>query len=282
MARRLGPDKLGLLGAAAAIGFAMVMEFVGTGDARRETAVAPPAVTSPPVTLTPQRRPLPQPGASDPALIVETERRRTSGTGTAFAVSPGRWLTAQHVIAGCDRIGLFSGPRTVRRTTGEVIVHRAADLALISAAVESAPLPVSAALPEIGDTGYHYGYPGDQRGRVTSRLLGRATVQSRGVRNHDEPALVWAEIRRDGIGRGSLGGMSGGPTLNAAGELVGVTIAESRRRGRVVTAAPRTMRVMLDEAGAGAAVQPVAAQTPPTLSDLEKRGSVKRVLCRFG
>jgi serine protease Do len=50
--------------------------------------------------------------------------------------------------------------------------------------------------------------------------------------------LVWAETgRTDGL-KGTLGGLSGAPALDADGRVIGVTIAEAPRRGRIYTTAP--------------------------------------------
>jgi hypothetical protein len=63
-------------------------------------------------------------------------------------------------------------------------------------------------------------------------------VRGRGKR--DEPVLAWAEVgRTDGLG-GTLAGLSGAPVLDRQGRAVGVTIAESPRRGRIYTTSPDT------------------------------------------
>ena len=46
----------------------------------------------------------------DPAFTVDVGEKGNS-TGTAFSIrDEGVWLTARHVVDGCDRIGLRSGP----------------------------------------------------------------------------------------------------------------------------------------------------------------------------
>jgi hypothetical protein len=61
--------------------------------------------------------------------------------------------------------------------------------------------------------------------------------------------LVWAEAgRTDGL-KGTLGGLSGAPALDAAGRVIGVTIAEAPRRGRIYTTVPETMRRTLETSG---------------------------------
>jgi serine protease Do len=57
----------------------------------------------------------------------------------------------------------------------------------------------------------------------------------------EEPVLAWAEQGRTSGLRGSLAGISGGPAFSANGQVIGVTIAESARRGRIYTAAPTSI-----------------------------------------
>jgi hypothetical protein len=52
--------------------------------------------------------------------------------------------------------------------------------------------------------------------------------------------------------------MSGGPTLDAQGRVIGVTIAESPRRGRIYTASPASIAQWLDVARVEAAGEPTA------------------------
>jgi serine protease Do len=60
-----------------------------------------------------------------------------------------------------------------------------------------------------------------------------------------EPVLVWAETgRTDGL-KGTLAGMSGAPAVDSSGRVIGVTIAELPRRGRIYTTAPQTVRAAL-------------------------------------
>ena len=60
--------------------------------------------------------------------------------------------------------------------------------------------------------------------------------------------IAWAEVKRLPAREGSLGGISGGAVLNNAGAVVGVTIAEEPRRGRVISAAPETLLAVLHQA----------------------------------
>jgi hypothetical protein len=60
--------------------------------------------------------------------------------------------------------------------------------------------------------------------------------------------LAWAEAgRTDGLS-GDLAGLSGAPALNVRGEVVGVTLAEAPRRGRIYTTSPEAIRQALARA----------------------------------
>lgn len=287
MSRRLGPDKVGLLGAILAI----TLPFLLDPDLWRErTAPEPPRSESAAAETRSVRRPAPAVPVLQrlPGVSVSSKPRDASGTGTAFVVRPGAWITARHVVDECRHLAFFTGPRSARGVKGPVAIEDDADLALIRVAPNSVlfgaePIAMSLTQPAPGATGFHYGFPGEARGRVESTLIGGTRMTTRGYRNTDEPVLVWAEVRRDGdIPPGSLAGISGGPTLSERGALVGVVVAGSPRRGRVFTTAPQTVRKVLDrvpnESGLAA---PRFENVPPTFSELERRGFVRRVFCKF-
>jgi serine protease Do len=97
-------------------------------------------------------------------------------------------------------------------------------------------------------------------GEVYGQLLGRTRVRSIG-NGGVAPGIAWAELARHPDWLPQLGGLSGSPMLDRNGQVVGVLIASSDRRGRVVSAAPISMREVLDQAGT-AAHRP-ARQAPP-------------------
>ena len=99
--------------------------------------------------------------------------------------------------------------------------------------------------------------------------------------------VAWAELRRHPDGLDALGGLSGGPVLDRDGEAVGVTIATSRRRGRVFTTAPRSVREVLEQAAVAAGRSAAAAPGPflngadfPRHGDaLRARLTIAKVIC---
>jgi serine protease Do len=127
------------------------------------------------------------------------------------------------------------------------------------------------------------GFPQGKPGEASSRLLGRENlvVQGRGART--EPVLVWAETgRTDGL-KGTLGGLSGAPALDDQGRVVGVTIAEAPRRGRIYTTAPETTARMLAAGGRRPAELPgptISAENYGRVADdLRRNLRVAQVVC---
>ena len=117
-----------------------------------------------------------------------------------------------------------------------------ADIALLITAGGPPALPVATNAPlNVGQRGFHPGFPQGAPGEVTSRLLGRETLKVRGRGAHDEPVLAWAEVGRTSGLEGTLAGLSGAPVLDRRGRVVALTIAEAPRRGRLYTTAPDTL-----------------------------------------
>lgn len=192
---------------------------------------------------------LPEPSALDNRILIQVEEPR-AGIGTAFAVDQsGRWLTARHVVDGCDEVGILIGPNTyVPALSIETDPSR--DLALITTGRSPVATPIDLVSPlTVGQAGFHVGYPQGRPGEVSSRLLSRSKLISRGYRKGEEPVLAWVEMGRTRGMVGSLGGLSGGPVFDKEGRVRGVIVAESPRRGRIYTAAPRAVADFLERRG---------------------------------
>jgi len=212
--------------------------IIGLSLSRRENADAPPAPTPPdeaegallgPVT------------PFDPAVTVEApDGPFRPSAGTAFSIAAdGRWITARHVVDGCRRPALVVGGG--RAVAADLRLARGADVALLITDGAPPGLPVLSR-PELrhGQRAFHPGFPQGRAGEVSSRLLGRETLQVRGRGKHDEPVLAWAEVGRTEGLEGTLAGLSGAPALDRQGRVLGVTIAEAPRRGRIYTTSPET------------------------------------------
>jgi len=230
---------------------------------------------------------LPPPSQYDPAVLVEVGPV-ASGMGSAFAISPdGWWLTARHVVDGCDAVGLVVSRGQAVRVLD---IKRAefADIALLK--TESAPLSMSLDTSErrfqIGQRAFHVGFPQGRPGEAYSRLIGRETLIARGRYALEEPVLAWAELGRTSGLRGSLAGISGGPALSANGQVIGITVAESARRGRIYTAAPSSILRLLRVEQIQATGAPGERLTPDNYGqvsdDMRRNLAVAQVVCVAG
>ena len=183
------------------------------------------------------------PGESprDTTVLVEMDAP-TSGIGTAFAVDKsGTWLTARHVVDGCHEVGLNLGNGKVIRASSKV--SKETDIGILKTKWKRAPLPSDLSNKrQIGEHGYFVGFPQGRPGEAVASLLGRHRLMVRGRYRTEEAILAWTEVGRSRGLRGSLGGMSGGPVLDVDGEVIGIVAAESPRRGRIYSVAPRSIK----------------------------------------
>lgn len=227
---------------------------------------------------------LPPPSTYDPEVLVEVGPV-ASGMGSAFAISQeGWWLTARHVVDGCEQVGLVVSRGAAVPVT-EVKRALFADLALLR--TERAPaalaLDTSERQFQVGQRAFHVGFPQGRPGEAYSRLIGRETLVARGRYDLEEPVLAWAELGRTSGLRGSLAGISGGPAFGANGQVIGVTIAESARRGRIYTAAPssitRLLRLEQVEAEGAPAPRLTTDNYGLESDDLRRQLAVAQVVC---
>jgi serine protease Do len=238
--------KLPDWGVYAAVVFALLVAALSRG----ERADAPPA---PPPPAPGEGAVLRPATPFDPSIVIKAPPPPPASGGTAFALgAQGVWLSAAHVLEGCTQAALIVGPG--RGVMAKVQLDPNSDVAVLTTIGGADPLPSGLALPlRVGARGFHPGFPQGRPGEATSRLLGRQTlVMRRGGPVHTarpEPVMAWAEVgRTDGL-RGGLAGLSGAPVLDASGRVVGVTIAEAARRGRIYTVAPEAVVAALRRAG---------------------------------
>ena len=272
---RRPPDWLIYAGAVFALA-----AFCAFEQERADAPAAPPPVYGPELELATEG------GSLDPAKarpLPATGEEQV--TGTAFSVSDtGVWLTARHVVNGCNRIAVLVSPgRGVLARAAAL--DRSSDLAVLTTSGGAPPLPLA---PDRrlghGQLGFHPGFPRGQPGEAASRLLGPYLLPGAGGGGRSAQVLAWAEVgRTDGV-KGSLAGLSGAPVLDAAGEVVGVTLAEGPRRGRLYSAPPTAIHAILARAGkrppAFAEGQPVTTENYGRAADALRRAlSVAEVAC---
>jgi len=204
----------------------------------RENADAPPAPPPPDEAEGALLGPI---TPFDPSVTVDApDVPFQPSAGTAFSIArTGRWVTARHVVEGCGQPALVVGGG--RAVAASVRLARRADIAILM----TVGGPPGLAIPaqddlRVGERAFHPGYPQGRAGEVSSLLLGRETLHVRGRGQRDEPVLAWAEVGRTEGLSGTLGGLSGAPAIDREGRVLGVTIAESPRRGRIYTTSPET------------------------------------------
>jgi S1-C subfamily serine protease len=217
---------------------------------------APPAT---PDSVEREGATLPPPSAFDETVLVRVDSPR-DGIGTAFSINTdGQWLTARHVVDGCEDVSLLVAPNRYLRVE-KVDVSQSTDLALLTAYPSLSPVALDTS-PDlrIGSYGFHVGYPQGRPGEAASRLISRSKLVTSGLRRGEEPVLTWAETGRTSDLSGSLGGLSGGPVYDSDGRVRGVIIAESPRRGRIYSASPEAIAEFLAEKG----VEPIGERPLP-------------------
>ncbi|MCA8900945.1 MAG: trypsin-like peptidase domain-containing protein [Hyphomonas sp.] len=227
---------------------------------------------------------LPPPSPLDDQVLVQVDAPK-DGIGTAFAVNTkGDWITARHVVDGCNSVGLLvAQDQYVPVET--VTVDPDHDLALLSTGRSPHPVRLDLNSPlTVGTEGYHVGYPQGRPGEVASKLMSRSKLITRGRREGNEPILAWAEVGRTQGLEGTLGGISGGPVFDRAGNVRGVIVAESPRRGRIYTAPPETIEAFLTSLGVDPEDGPVDSfdeQTyGPSSDSARRRLQVVKVACK--
>ena len=223
---------------------AVVAALVVVAVGRQERSDAPPP---PPPVPGGEGLPLGPASPFDPSIVVQVPEQGQPGSGTAFSVDDGgSWLTARHVVDGCKQAAIVVADG--RGVAARITLDPVGDAAILTTegGAPAVPLRALAEPPRRGERAFHPGFPQGHPGEVTSRLLGRENLVVRGRGARTESVLVWAEVGRTDDLKGTLSGLSGAPALDSAGRVIGVTVAESPRRGRIYTTAPETIRTLLD------------------------------------
>lgn len=220
---------------------------------------------------------LPSDSPRDEIVLVDVAPRE-SGMGTAFSINKnGLWLTARHVVDSCNQVGLRIGNRRIITVEAQIVQN--SDLAILTSDWKRRPLPADLeSQRQVGEIGYFFGYPQGKPGEVVGSLIARNRMKVRGRYTNDEAILAWSELGRSRNLKGSLGGLSGAPVLDKDGEIIGVVSAESPRRGRVYSVAPRYLRGIITEPGTG--IEPLSLETYGVAADkLRRDRRVAQVIC---
>ena len=220
-------------------------------------------------------------------LVIEGEGRpRRGGTfiGTAWALSDSNsWLSARHVTDGCRQLSFLGGNR-LPPATG----HPRADISAIALnrrhgdALELSRDPLTS-----GEEVYLVGFPSGEAAAVFGTVTGTGVLDHRSL-GHRETIVVVAQRKRVPSGSADLGGISGGPVLDADGNVVGTVIGGSARRARSIISIERNVAWLAASAGSATAdslggPQPPMAITPANFArataPLLSNGPIRVVRC---
>jgi serine protease Do len=191
------------------------------------------------------------PNSDAPLFTVDIERipEGMTARGTSFPLGNGLWLTARHVVnEDCEKIVLIIDGSNI---LAEIkFLDPNADLAVLQAPAGSAPaLPIETADVTEDQSAFAFGFPKGSLGATEGKLIGRARMKLGGRLDGTAPVLTWAEIQRFPDSLESLSGISGGPMLDEAGNVIGIIVAASVRRGRDYTVAPEILHAVQQELG---------------------------------
>lgn len=213
-----------------------IVRYADTDQEAPRRASPPPAKPGPSVRL-PDGARLPRDISS--TVIVDIEEKRQASVGTAFAVDDeGTYVSARHVIQDCDAIALIKDRQAIPTRLEAVANNR--DFAILKTdQVKVRPFELTEDAPSRGDDGFMMGYPQGAPADVRATVIGETVMKSRGRYNTRERVIAWVERERRPRFSGSLGGISGGPVLDADGRIVGTVVAGAPRRGRVYTTNPK-------------------------------------------
>ena len=159
-------------------------------------------------------------------LEIDSKIRRSS-TGTAFYIGDNKWLTARHVINKCPQV--FLEHNSNKQLIERIIIHPNSDLAIFDHPPNSLKGEFGLAT-DVSTTSFSSGYPGGNPGDVTLSFVGFAAMEERGY-NILEKHTVFAISEKEPRLLVSFGGISGGPSYDGFGNVNGVIVAESVRRG---------------------------------------------------
>jgi serine protease Do len=233
------PDWLIYLVVAAAI--------LAVAAARHEDAQAP---EPPPPVPKAGKVPLPESLPFDRARIIAIPDRAPLA-GAAFSVSPdGVWLTASQAVADCRRPVLVIAEG--RGVEAKIELANEGGVTVLSTPGGAPPIAIASRSKLVsGQRAFIPGYPVGRPGEATGRLIGKTEHGSL-------PVLAFAESgRTEGLGQ-ALTGLTGAPVLDEQGRAIGVLVADSPRRGTLLSAEPAAVNLAVAKARAKPITTPMA------------------------
>lgn len=197
-------------------------------------------------SVEPTAEAVPQPPVEapvNPLITVDVEEIAAgyAERGTAFPLSRDLWVTARHIAGdGCGRIVLIVNGTKI---PAEVkFLEPNADLAVLQTSTEvGSGLPIERRSVTADQSAFAFGFPHGSLGGTQDELIGQTHLKLRGHLSGVAPVLAWVEIERYPSDSSSIGGISGGPMLDDQGNVVGVIVAASVRRGRNYSVTPDTL-----------------------------------------
>ncbi|HEY1505669.1 MAG TPA: serine protease [Stellaceae bacterium] len=208
------------------------------------------------------------PSADLPLVDITTEKipKGLTERGTSFYLGNDLWMSARHVLNDeCANIIMIVDGKNVAAQLKYVDDN--ADLAVVRAEVPEVPaLPIETGETQEDDAAYAFGFPQGILGGTAGTYLGRTKLKLGGFLSGSAPVLAWSETNRYPNELDSIAGISGGPVINEKGNVVGVIVAASVRRGRDFTVAPEIMLSAKRRFGDAQGPQPVPVRdlvTPP-------------------
>lgn len=152
-----------------------------------------------------------------------SEQCRRGQEGSGFVVAPGRVITNAHVVAGVESPTVSVTGQGPALPATVVVFDPARDLAVLAVPeLEAEPLPLGAPIGR-GESAVVVGFPGGGVFEARPARV-RQVVQASGEDIYGSPGVV-REVYS--LATRVQPGSSGGPVLDAAGDVVGVVFARS-------------------------------------------------------
>ncbi len=196
-------------------------------------------------------------------------KRNTLAQGSANYIGDNVYLTARHVVDGCDLSDVYHYPNS--------------DLSLFRKPSNvNNELALNISSKNKFDQGYILGFPSGQSAIAKIKYLGFADQKIRGDYQVNSKVDVWAFYDLS-VRLKSLAGMSGGAVLDEQGDLIGVLSGEIVRRGRVLTTTIDNTRNGLSENNLKIKLQQLDKDKtidPKEAYDYIKQGIVVKITCK--